>query len=53
MADKCNKTETYPNGLVITIEEARRGGDFQIKEYVCRDCTLVCALRVEEASEEV
>lgn len=53
MADKCNQTERYPNGLMISIEEARRGGDFQIEEYVCRECILICALRVEDAAMEV
>lgn len=50
MVDKCNKTNTYPNGLELTIENAIKGGDFQIEEYVCRDCKLLCQRRIDEES---
>lgn len=48
MVDKCNKTEKYPNGLELTIEDAIKGGDFQIEEYACKGCVLECQKRIND-----
>lgn len=48
MADKCDRVEKYPNGMIVSVERAIKSGDFQIAQYACKGCRLGCSIREED-----
>lgn len=48
MTNKCNRVIKYSNGLIISVEKAIKGGDFQIAETACKGCMLGCSIREED-----
>ncbi len=49
MVDKCNRNEVYPNGLELTVEDAIKGGDFQLEDFgACKGCALECQKRIND-----